>query len=76
MHDPDAARLRYREDEFITPEGDVSQVRARLTLIGEEERQGFDDAVMLSRSRFLAAADRSLRFYQEYFAPSAEVSVE
>ena len=73
--DPDVARLRYREDEFITPEGDVSQVRARLTLIGEEERHGFDDAVMLSRSRFLAAADRSLRFYQEYFAPSAEVSV-
>jgi 5-methylthioadenosine/S-adenosylhomocysteine deaminase len=73
--DPDVARLRYREDEFINPEGDVTQVRARLTLIGEEERQGFDDAVMLSRSRFLASADRSLRFYQEYFEPSAEVSL-
>jgi len=73
--DPDVARLRYREDEFITPDGHVSQVRARLTLIGEEERQGFDNAVMLSRSRFLASADRSLRFYQEYFEPSDEVSV-
>jgi 5-methylthioadenosine/S-adenosylhomocysteine deaminase len=73
--DPDVARLRYREDEIITPEGDVSQVRSRLTLIGEEERQGFNDAVMLSRSRFLAAADRSLRFYQEYFEPTAEISV-
>lgn len=73
--DPDVARLRYREDEFITPTGEVSQVRARLTLIGEEERQEFDNAVMLSRSRFLAAADRSLRFYQEYFEPSLEVSI-
>jgi len=73
--DPDAARLRYREDEFVINKGEVSQVRARLTLIGEEERQGFDNAVMLSRSRFLAAADRSLRFYQEYFDPSSELSV-
>jgi 5-methylthioadenosine/S-adenosylhomocysteine deaminase len=73
--DPDVARLRYREDEFITPDGEVSQVRSRLTLIGEEEREGFDNTVMLSRSRFLAAADRSLRFYQEYFEPTAEVFV-
>ena len=73
--DPDVARLRFREDEFISPKGEITQVRARLTLIGEEERQGFDNAVMLSRSRFLAAADRSLRFYQEYFEPSDELSV-
>lgn len=73
--DQDAARLRYREDEFISAKGEITQVRARLTLIGEEERQEFDNTVMLSRSRFLAAADRSLRFYQEYFDPSAEISV-
>ncbi len=73
--DRDAARLRYREDEFVNPKGEVTQVRARLTLIGEEERQGFDNAVMLSRSRFLAEADRSLRFYQEYFGPTDELSV-
>lgn len=73
--DPDAARLRYREDEFVNPQGEVTQVRARLTLIGEEERRGFDNAVMLSRSRFLAAADRSLRFYQEYFEPKTELSI-
>ncbi|MDX1412790.1 MAG: amidohydrolase [Candidatus Promineifilaceae bacterium] len=73
--DPDAARLRYREDEFINPQGEVTQVRARLTLIGEEERRSFGNAVMLSRSRFLASADRSLRFYQEYFDPHAEISL-
>jgi 5-methylthioadenosine/S-adenosylhomocysteine deaminase len=73
--DPDVARLRFREDEFISPQGEITQVRARLTLIGEEERQGFDNAVMLSRSRFLASADRTLRFYQEYFEPHDELSV-
>lgn len=73
--DRDAARLRYREDEFIADNGEVSQVRARLTLIGEGEREEFHNAVMLSRSRFLAAADRSLRFYQEYFAPARELRV-
>jgi 5-methylthioadenosine/S-adenosylhomocysteine deaminase len=73
--DRDAARLRYREDEFINEQGEVEQVRARLTLIGEGERQQFANAVMLSRSRFLATADRSLRFYQEYFAPARELRV-
>lgn len=74
--DPDAARLRYREDEFLDKQGHVTQVRNRLTLIGEEERQEFDNTVMLSRSRFLAPADRSLRFYREYFAPSSEIKIQ
>ncbi len=74
-HDPDAARLRYREDEFIDEKEEVYQSRARLTLIGEEERQAFPNAVMLSRARFLAEADRTLRFYREYFAPKVEVEV-
>ena len=30
---------------------------------------------MLSRARYLAAADRTLRFYREYFAPETEVEV-
>jgi len=73
--DPDADRLRYREDEFIDEDGEVTQVRARLTLIGRGDREEFPNAVMLSRSRFLAAADRTLRFYQEYFAPARELRV-
>ncbi len=75
-HDPDAARLRYREDEFVNEKGEVYQTRSRLTLIGEESRDEFPNAVMLSRSRYLANADRTLRFYREYFAPSTEVQVE
>jgi 5-methylthioadenosine/S-adenosylhomocysteine deaminase len=73
--DPEAARLRYREDEFVNEKGEAYQERTRLTLIGEAERQEFAHAIMLSRSRFLADADRSLRFYREYFAPAREVEV-
>jgi 5-methylthioadenosine/S-adenosylhomocysteine deaminase len=73
--DPDAARLRYREDEFVDDEGKVFQVRARLTLLGEASEQEYPNAVMLSRSRWLAPAEQSLRFYREYFAPDVEVEV-
>ncbi|MCP4415739.1 MAG: amidohydrolase [Chloroflexi bacterium] len=73
--DPDSARLRYREDEFMDEKENIYQTRTRLTLIGEGERQEFPNAVMLSRTRFFADADRSLRFYREYFAPESEVEV-
>ena len=73
--DPDAARLRYREDEFVNDEGKVYQVRTRLTLLGEAREQECPNAVMLSRSRWLAPAEQSLRFYREYFAPDVEVEV-
>ncbi len=74
-HDPDAARLRFREDDYLNAEGEVYQVRTRLTLLGEENRQEFPNAVMLSRSRWLAPATRTLRFYREYFAPREEIEV-
>ncbi|MEW5988515.1 MAG: amidohydrolase family protein [Chloroflexota bacterium] len=73
--DPDAERLRYREDEFLNEEGMVTQARTRLTLLGDIQRQEFANAVMLSRSRYLAPAAQSLRFYREYFAPATEVEV-
>jgi 5-methylthioadenosine/S-adenosylhomocysteine deaminase len=73
--DPDAARLRYREDEFVNEDGNVYQARSRLTLLGEAHEREFPNAVMLSRSRYLAPAEQSLRFYREYFAPLVEVDV-
>jgi 5-methylthioadenosine/S-adenosylhomocysteine deaminase len=73
--DPYAARLRYREEEFINEEGEVSQVRSRLTLLSEAHPQEFVNAILLSRSRYLAPAEQSLRFYREYFAPADEVEV-
>jgi 5-methylthioadenosine/S-adenosylhomocysteine deaminase len=73
--DPYAARLRYREEEFINEQGEVDQVRSRLTLLSEAQPQEFVNAVLLSRSRYLAPAEQSLRFYREYFSPTDEVEV-
>lgn len=69
-------RLRYREDEFIEENGEVSNVRGRLTLVGETREETFDHDVMLSRSRYFAPATHSLRFYREYFNPDWEMEIE
>jgi 5-methylthioadenosine/S-adenosylhomocysteine deaminase len=68
--------LRYREDHFIDDRGQVTNVRSRLTLIGEAVEFRFPHDVLLSRSRYLAPATQSLRFYREYFQPIKEVEIE
>jgi 5-methylthioadenosine/S-adenosylhomocysteine deaminase len=75
---PSQGRLRYREDEFLDDMGKIVSVRSRLTLIGELEtsRNLNDPHVMLSRSRYLAPATHSLRFYNEYFKPSSKTEIE
>ncbi len=74
--DPSQGYLRYREDEFIEPDGSVSRVRYRLTLIGPAHEDSLPGAVLLSRSRYLAPATHSLRFYREYFQPVKEFTLE
>ena len=74
--DPSQGRLRYREDDFVDNKGKVSSVRARLTLLGQKREGKFEHDVLLSRSRYLAPATNSLRFYREYFKPKSEVAVE
>ena len=84
FEDPGQGRLRYREDEFIGKNDEITSVRSRLTLLGEPENalREDDDAtfaseqIMLSRSRYLAPAVHSLRFYTEYFKPSELVEIE
>jgi len=73
--DPDADRLRYREDELVDEQGEVYEARDRLTLLGQRRLEEYPNAVMLSRSRYLAPAEQSLRFYREYFDPQREVEV-
>ncbi|MBM2850763.1 MAG: putative hydrolase, partial [Anaerolineales bacterium] len=68
-------RLRYREDDFLDEKGKVTTVRSRLTLTGQS-REGQFGSVLLSRSRYLAPATHSLRFYREYFKPVAEREIE
>jgi 5-methylthioadenosine/S-adenosylhomocysteine deaminase len=73
--DPSQGRLRYREDDFLDEKGKVTTVRSRLTLTGQS-REGQFGSVLLSRSRYLAPATHSLRFYREYFKPAGEREVE
>lgn len=68
--------LRYREDEYIDGQGEVSNMRYRLTLIGPASERHFPSDVLLSRSRYIAPATHSLRFYREYFSPNAETFIE
>jgi 5-methylthioadenosine/S-adenosylhomocysteine deaminase len=77
FEDPSQGRLRYREDDFIDDaKGIITNVRARLTLIGQKREGKFQDQVLLSRSRYIAPASQSLRFYREYFKPTSEVAIE
>ncbi len=69
-------RLRFREDHFIDEQNQVTNVRGRLTLIGPVREGNFPQEVLLSRSRYLAPAAQSLRFYREYFKPHSEVEIE
>jgi len=73
--DPDQGRLRYREDEVLDDNGQVKDALYMLTLTGRVEEREYDKSVLLSRSRFSAHADRSLRFYREYFQPVEEIQV-
>ncbi|MFC1878336.1 amidohydrolase family protein [Chloroflexota bacterium] len=76
FEDPQQETLRYREDEFVEQNQQVSRVRYRLTLIGPAREQHFPSDALLSRSRFIAPANHSLRFYREYFDPIDEVFIE
>ncbi len=74
--DPAQGRLRFREDNLINEKGDVENVRARLTLLGQQREDEIERDVLLSRSRFLAPAVHTSRFYREYFKPAQEVLIE
>ena len=76
FEDPKQGTIRYREDEYVNEKGEVSNVRYRLTLIGQAREHEFPSDVLLSRSRFLAPATNSLRFYREYFKPQHEIDIE
>jgi len=77
FEDPSQGRLRYREDDFIDDDkGVITNVRARLTLLGQKREGTFEDQVLLSRSRYIAPASQPLRFYREYFKPKSETVIE
>ncbi len=76
FEDADKGRIRYREDDFIDDHEQITNVRSRLTLIGPVREGYFAQQVLLSRSRYLAPATQSLRFYHEYFRPCQQLEVQ
>jgi 5-methylthioadenosine/S-adenosylhomocysteine deaminase len=74
--DPKQGHLRYREDENLDRKGQADSLRYRLTLLGPAREGRFPSDVLLSRSRYIAPATQSLRFYREYFKPVHETYVE
>jgi 5-methylthioadenosine/S-adenosylhomocysteine deaminase len=74
--DPEGGgQVRYREDYLLDRGLEVRPLYS-LTLRGPTVEREYDDSVILSRSRFTADADRSLRFYREYFQPEEEKRVD
>ena len=74
--DPSRGRVRYREDHRHDPGARLTpKYTLTLTVPGAEhdERQ---HAIVLSRARYTAPADHSLRFYREYFGADRVVEIE
>jgi 5-methylthioadenosine/S-adenosylhomocysteine deaminase len=69
--DGDKGRIRYREDNVLGPENEVTPIY-NLVFTGPIVEQEYENSVVLTRSRYASHADRSLRFYREYFQPETE----
>jgi 5-methylthioadenosine/S-adenosylhomocysteine deaminase len=76
FEDPSQGRLRFREDNLINEKGEIENVRSRLTLLGQKREGEIGHDVLLSRSRFLAPAVHTSRFYREYFKPAQSITIE
>jgi 5-methylthioadenosine/S-adenosylhomocysteine deaminase len=68
-------RLRHREDEVLDKDGEVREVFYTMTMMGPAREREYDNSTVVTRSRYAAPADRSLRFYREYFQPDEERQV-
>lgn len=62
------AKIRYREDE-VTENRRLIETIYTLTLVDRAYEKEFANFVLLSGSCFSSIADKSLRFYREYFQP-------
>jgi len=75
FQEPEDGIIRYRED-YLLDRGLEVKPLYNLTLRGPTREREYADSVLLSRSRFTSNADRSLRFYREYFQPVEERRVD
>ncbi|HWQ15154.1 MAG TPA: amidohydrolase family protein [Roseiflexaceae bacterium] len=74
-NDDARGRIRIREDHRLDP-GARLEPKYTITLVAPAERGEYPLAVLLGRARYTAPADRTLRFYREYFQPDRVVEVE
>jgi 5-methylthioadenosine/S-adenosylhomocysteine deaminase len=68
-------RIRLREDHRVV-RGARPEPRYTITLTAPAERAEYPSAVRLGRARYTAPADRTLRFYREYFQPDHVIEIE
>ncbi len=68
-------RIRIREDHRLDPGARVDP-KYTITLMAEAQRGEYPSAILLSRARYTAPADHTLRFYREYFQPDRVVELE
>jgi 5-methylthioadenosine/S-adenosylhomocysteine deaminase len=73
--DPARGRIRLREDHRIDP-GSRIQPKYTITLTEPALQGQHPHAILVSRARYDATADRTVRFYREYFQPDKITSVE
>lgn len=73
--DETMGRIRYRED-YVLKDGEVVESLYSLTLVGPAREREYVNSVVLSRFAYASRADRSLRFYKEYFQPQRVIELE
>jgi 5-methylthioadenosine/S-adenosylhomocysteine deaminase len=71
----ETGRLRFREDEVKNEKGELQETFYTMTLMGPTSEKEFENSILLSRARYTASANQSLRFYREYFTPQTEQEV-
>ncbi len=75
FEDEEAGRLRFREDEIKDAYGRLKETYYTMTLMGPTNEKEYENSILLTRARYTASASHSLRFYREYFTPTAEREV-
>jgi 5-methylthioadenosine/S-adenosylhomocysteine deaminase len=75
FHNSERGRIRIREDHRLDP-GARLKPKYTITLMAEGRRGEYPSAILLSRARYTAPADYTLRFYREYFQPDDIVELE
>lgn len=74
-NDAAKGRVRLREDHRLDP-GARIEPKYTITLTAPADRAEYASAVRLGRARYTALADRTLRFYREYFQPDHVIEIE